>query len=357
MVILMRPWALGLATAVVALTACKKQDAATDEAPPSAEASPEPGDEAKADETRVSPPAPAAKADATAPSKPGEGLAAKVDAAMKGHAAGDIKGLEMIPDAAVVVAGVDVATLVKQPAWARLRTRLPRREAGFMEAGSKCGVGTETWVSFVIGTEPTSRNMSMVATAKGLGKEKTLRCLAGALGFDLEPDAKTMSDHTGGGLVLDDDSIAFATTDWMPRLTDLAAGTGAKATDGSLKEVLARTDQKKTLWFAGNVPLQAQMMARMALETSVHDVAGWADFAEGLKVRLSLRVDDAKKARERLQAQWRSAKYLVTSSGVPQGVADSVEFSDADALVTAELSATEDEVRTIIDTVMTTMGI
>jgi hypothetical protein len=226
-----------------------------------------------------------------------------------------------------------------------------------MAAGDKCGVGSETWVSFVIGTEPTSRNMAMVATAKGLGKKESLRCLAAELGFHLEPDAKTMSDHTGGGIVLDDDSIAFATTDWMPRLTDLVAGKGAKVADGSLAEVLARTDQTKTLWFAGSVPAEARMMARVALESSVYDVAGWADFGAGLEVKLSLRVDDAKVVRERLETQWRTAKGLATSSGVPQGVADSLKFSAKDAVVTAELAATEDEVRTIIDTVMTAMGI
>ena len=336
----MRRRASGLLAGLLALAGCSQDQAATADATPPSSAPADPG-----------PPDPPGTADP----EPGRGLAETLALAMRGG--GEVRGLDLILAGAVVVGGVDVATLVKLPIWGSLQTSLPSRERGFLEAGSTCGVPPQTWKSFVIGTDPVTRDMAMVATATGLGKAQTLQCLSASLGFALQPDAKRMSDHTGGGIVLDDDSIAFATNGWMPLLEERVAGQGSKLADGKLAAVLARVDQSKALWFAGALPEDAQSTARMVLQANVHDVAGWADLAAGVKVHLSLAVDDGKGVRERLHEQWMSAKSMATSSGVPQGVADSVVFADKDDVVTIELAATEAEVRTITDMVMRAMGI
>jgi hypothetical protein len=325
--------------AVLALAACKKQEEArrADDAP---------SPEAKAD--------PAGEAEGGS-GKSGKGLAKTFELALRGS--GRTAGLELIPEAATVVGGVDVAVLVKLPIWATLRPSLPPREDGLLAAGERCGVGPGTWRSFVIGTEPQSRQMAMVVSATGLGKPETLRCLALDIGFSLSEDAKRMSDHTGGGVVIDDDSIAFATTGWMDRLAARIDGHGKGVAEGPLEACLARTDRTKTLWFAGVLPEDAGAMAKMALDATVHDVAGWADLAAGLKIEVSLAVHDGKAVRERLQQQWEAAKSLATSSGLPRGIADSLEITDKNDLVRVQASATELEVRIVTDTVMQAMGI
>lgn len=329
--------------AVLALQACKK----TEETPKADDA---PRVEAKADEASDGD---GAAADGTR--KAGKGLAKTIELAMGGR--GRTEGLALIPDAAIVVGGADVAALVKLPIWETLRPSLPPRENGFLKAGEKCGVGPGTWRSFVIGTEPLSRQMAMVATATGLGKPETLRCLAADIGFVLSEDAKRMSDHTGGGIVIDDDSIAFATTDWMNSLQARIDGQGKGAAEGPLKACLARADQSKTLWFAGVLPEDAKAMAKMALDANIDDAAGWADLAAGMKIELSLAVHDGKAVRERLQQQWEAAKGFATSSGLPRGIADSIEVTDKDDVVRVQASATELEVRTVTETVMQSMGI
>lgn len=293
--------------------------------------------------------------DGEAKAKPSGGLSGAVKKAVADAAS--IKGLELIPDRAILLAGVDVAALVTLPVWPRLRDSLGTRQKDQMKAAAGCGVDVDKWRTFVIGTEPVTRGMAMVVTVEGIGKKETLRCLSGVLGFTLTADGKRMSDHTGGGVVLDDDSIAFASTAWMDLLDARIEGKGTAAAAGPLRAALSRTDRSKTLWVAGTLPeVQGELVAA-ALGTKIHDVAGWADLRDGLDVQISIAVPDGKETLQQLQLKWLGAKMLAESRAVPKGVADSVELTEKDDVVTVALSATPEETRTLTDSVRTMMGI
>ena len=355
----MRPW-LSVALLAFVLTAgCK--DAAKEAPPAEADADAAPTDAPKGepakgndDEAAEKEAAPAKAGDETDGKKKG-GRAETVKQAVAD--AEPIEGLELIPSESLLVAGVDVAALVKLPIWAELRDSLGTRQREQMRAATDCGAGPDKWRTFVIGTDPTTRGMAMVVTVEGIGKKETLKCLEGALGFELSPDGKTMSDHTGGGIVVDDDAIAFASTGWMRLLEARIEGKGSSVAEGSLSSAIKRSDPGKTLWVAGTLPPAQRTMAAAFLGKEPQDVAGWADLAAGLKVQLSVTVDDAKGVLSSLQLQWLAFRGGLESRGVPKGIVDSVTFSEKGGAVYVDVSATADETRTLTDNVRGMMGI
>ncbi len=323
-------------SALVMVSSCKDETAATVDQSPAPAAK-------KADPAKDEP--------ATAPdkgeAKTGPGLAGAVEKAVDDAKASQTTLL--IPDVATVVAGADITAFVGHPLFESLETRLGSRPREQLQAATRCGVGPDKWRTFVIGIDPAGHDMAMVATAVGLGKKATLECLAKEIGtFTLSEDSKTMSDHTGGGIVLDDDAVAFATPAWMSPLRERIDGKGKAAADGPLKAVMDRTDSTKPLWFAGLVPVRQREMASGTLGSEPSDLAGHLDLAGQVALQLTVAVPDPKAAQQKLHMQWNLFKGMATGNGVPQAVADSVKFGQVDGAVSLELSASNADIENVL---------
>ena len=257
-------------------------------------------------------------------SKPGRGLAATFQDALAGKRS--IKSLGLIPKGAVVLAGANVQELVSVPLWNTMQSKLGGRQRDQMDAATKCGVGSDKWRRFVIGLEPESNEMAMVVEAEGLGTRPVLDCLVEEIGsFELSEDGKRMSDVTGGGIVVSDDAVAFASPAWMPLLEKRIEGEGEAAVD-DLAAVLARADQAKTLWLAGKSYEEVEQASSM-LGAEIQDYTGWIDFRDGMSLRISITVPDAQKTREELESKWEGTKGMMNSV-MPSAVVDSVELTD-----------------------------
>lgn len=294
-----------------------------------------------ADQAKAAPPS-------SSPAKAGPGLAGAVKDAL--GSAKTSRGATLIPAGATGLMGVDVAAFVKQPVYATLKSRLGNRQRTQLEAATRCGVGPDKWRTFVIGFDSKTRDMAMVVEATGLGTKATLQCLVKEIGtFTLSEDGKSMSDHTGGGIVLDDDTIAFATPPWMDPLQQRIDGKGKAAIEASLKTLVARADQSKPLWFAGLIPTAMSTMASGTLGSTATNVSGGVTLSKEAGLQLAVGVSDPKVAREQLQTQWNAAKGFATVSGIPQAVANSVEFGHTDAVVTASLSASYSDIEAMLN--------
>ncbi len=307
----------------------------------------------KADEPAVTAP----KADPAAPdvvpktgadeAKAGAGLAGVIGETLSGAKAST--ATRLIPEGATVLVGLDIAPFVQSPLFESLKTRLGRRQREQLEAATRCGVGPDRWRTFVIGFDPTTRDMAMVTEATGLGTKATLQCLADQIGtFTLSEDGKTMSDHTGGGIVVNDDAIAFATPTWMGPLQDRIDGKGTPASEGPLAPVLARADRSAPLWFAGLIPVRQRAMAMGMLGSEPSDVAGSLRGSDVVELRLSVAVPDPETATAQLKPQWNVLQGLVISNGVPKSVVDSVKFGQADGAMTVQVSASNSDIELLL---------
>lgn len=273
------------------------------------------------------------------PGAPGRGLAATFQDALSGKR--KVKSLKLIPKGAVVLAGANVQELVSRPIWDKLQASLGGRQRDQMEAATKCGVGPDKWRRFVIGASGNGNDMAMVVEAEGLGTRPVLDCLVAAIGnFELSEDGKRLSDSTGGGIVLGDDAIAFANPGWMPLVEKRIEGGGEAAID-ELASVMARTDQTKTLWFAG-VDFEELDEVSVALDSEVEDFAGWVDLSAGMSLWLSLSVPDAAKVRTDTETKWKGIAGMLREM-VPAPVVDSVKFSDEGKLFRVEVQASESD--------------
>jgi len=293
------------------------------------------------------PPSDSSNSDGDAPPKTGKGLSQTFKEAVGGAAAS--KSVTLLPEGAKIVVGAEFGAVVKSALWSAIEPRLGSRAQGQLAAATKCGLSQDKWGRIVIGADPSTNDMAMVVEAEGLGKRTTLECLVKEIGtFTLSSDGKHLSDHTGGGIVLNDDAIAFATPRWMDGLQERIDGKGKAAIDGELKASFTRIGPNRPLWFAAVVPPDAAMMATALLGATAKDVSAYANLNEGVALHLSADVDDPKTAKSKVQEQLDNSGSMLQIFGVPPAVVDSLKLTVDGALLRVEVRATEDEIRTLM---------
>ncbi len=285
-----------------------------------------------------------------------------------GGAAGD--AAKLIPDAATVMGGVNVQSMMKSPLYEDNKGMLEegdQKEA--MDAAKACNLGPDTWKTVVFGFDPSGGDskMAVVLTATGLGKKENLECISGKIKEQNEgkepwtmeeKDGKlvlTIDEGDATGYVVDDNTLAVAGKDWAGAVKELVDGKGKPALDNSLKDVLGRTDMSKTIWAAGSVPAE---MAQGPAE-GMKDGAMWVDMSSGLELMASVGLadaDTATKKAEEFQKQFDAAKGMAGGFGVPQPVVDSVKIEAKDAAINVSAKASKEELTTISEAVKKNLG-
>lgn len=275
--------------------------------------------------------------------------------ACKGGAGDAVK---LVPDSATLIAGVDIKGVMGSKLYADNKEKIEGSGKAQIEAAKKCNLGPDTWKSVVIGADPSKGEGAMVAviTADGIGKKENLECVhkeAKAANGDKEPftieeDGKVLKmDDDGVGYVINDNTLAIAGKDWAASVKELRDGKGKNAMDGSLKDLVGRTDTGKHIWFAGKIPEDMAGMAKGAGFTP-KDASGWVDLSSGLALNAAIGADDAEKVSGELQKQFDAMKGMATGQGVPQGVVDSVKIGNKDGALTFEMAASDDDITAIM---------
>ncbi|MBL8941534.1 MAG: hypothetical protein JNK45_00235 [Myxococcales bacterium] len=284
-------------------------------------------------------------------------------AACKGGGADSAK---LIPDAATVVGGVDVAGLVKSELYTTNKDLIEKGEGKEMlDAATACNLGLDKWKSVAFGMDPTKQAYAAVVNADGIGKEENLTCIHGKIkeksGTEPwkveEKDGKkvlTMQDG-GVGYIVNEGSIVLASKDWAAGVKDLIDGKGKSVFDGSLKEVIGRADTGKTIWVAGTLPAE---MLKGSPADGAKDAAGSIDLSSGVALAASVGFADAAAAtakKDELQKQFDGMKAMAGTVGVPQSVVDSVKIDASGNAVTVAVKATNDDIKAIKESVMKNM--
>lgn len=256
-----------------------------------------------------------------------------------------VKPVKLVPEAASVIAGLDLAAIVAGPSWEKASQGFDDNAKTAIEVATKCKVGPKTWKIAVIGADPTTESVAMALSATGIGKKETLDCIHaevkaknGSDPWTASEDGKTLDMGDGAGHVVSDDLMVFASTAWGDSVKELVKGEGHAAADGALKSLIDRTDSAKHVWFAGRIPPDLSAMASMAIGTSPKDVSGWIDLSAGLELSVMIGVDDAATAKSTLEGQWNEAK-AGAAGVVPQSVVDSVKIGSKDDALTLEAKA------------------
>ena len=294
------------------------------------------------------------------------GLLLGTTACKGGGAAGD--SAKLIPEAATVVGGLNLKSLVNSGTWKANEEKLKSADKdGVMEAAKACNLGPSTWKSIVFGADPSSNGkMVAVISVDGVGKKENLECInkkAEEKGEKMfseikEEDGKVVvvnKDGDGKGWARDANTLVIAGKDWEGAVKELMGGKGKSAMDGPLKDVIARTNTSKTVWGAGNIP---ESMASGPI-AGAKNAAGSIDFSSGLGVDASVAfgsADDAKAKAEELQKQFDAMKGMAGSQGVPEGVTNSVKIEAKGDAVHVSAKASDDDVKKMSESVSKMMG-
>jgi len=260
-----------------------------------------------------------------------------------------VKPVKLVPEAASIIAGLDLAAVVAGPSWAKTKESLDADAKQAIEVATKCKVGPETWKVAVIGADPTTESVAMVLGATGIGKKETLDCIHaevkaknGQDPWTASADGKTLDMGDGAGHIVTDDMMVFASSSWGDAVKELTKGEGHAAADGALKSLVERTDAAKHVWFAGRLPPDISGMAALVIGSAAKDFSGWIDLSAGLELSVMVGVDDAATAKTTLETQWNENKAGAAAL-VPKSVIDSVKIGNKDGAltVTAKASAAD----------------
>lgn len=277
---------------------------------------------------------------------------------------------KFIPEAATMVGGIDLAAVQGTQSWKDNKAMVESQGKDVLDAMTACNLGLDKWKSVTFGTDPAGGNekVAAVIVADGLGKKENLDCAAGKIkeksgkdAWTAEDEGKTLKMDDGGvAYVIDDNTVVVAGKAWAEDVKKLTKGEGKNAFDGSLKDVIARTDTGKHIWFAGKLPDDAKGMAKMAGDIGEpQDVAGWMDMSGGVELFVAVGLkssDEATKAKDVIQTQFDGMKAMAGQFGVPQGVVDSVKFDTKDTAVTVTAKASDADLKAIQEKVMGGMG-
>lgn len=278
-------------------------------------------------------------------------------AGCKGSGASSAK---LIPEAATVVGGADLAGLQSSKLWTdHLEGMVKDQGKDVLAAMEGCNLGLDKWKSVTFGMTESggSDKIAIVVVADGLGKKENLECAHGKIkeqdeGKDpwtVKDDGKVLELDKGAiAYVIDDDTIVMAGKDWAEDVAKLTKGEGKSAFDGALADVIGRTDAGKHVWFAGLLPASAGGEAAAQLGATPKDVAGFIDFSSGVALKASLGLassDEAESVKGKVEALFTAfVKDAAKQQGVSDETLDNVKFGTDGSAFTIEATASDDDV-------------
>jgi hypothetical protein len=290
-------------------------------------------------------------------------------AGCKGGGASD--PAKLVPDAATIVGGVNVKGLLGSKLYSENKALLETGEAKeMMEAAKACNIDPNGIDGLTFGADPTSEGVVIIVSAAGIAKEENLNCIAGKIKEKAGEDPWTLedkdgqktlklSDDQGVGYLIGENMVAVASKNWADSVKQLIDGKGTSAADGKMKDLVGRAPKGQQIWFAGNIPADAAAGLKGTPGEAVKDFSGGLDLANGLAMSLAAGVADAAAAtalQGELQKQFDQVKGMGAAMGVPQGVIDSIKIGAADATVTLELAASNEDLKALQEKMGGMMG-
>ncbi len=266
-----------------------------------------------------------------------------------------------IPESATVVGGVDLAGIQGSKLWKdQFKGLVESKGKKNLDVMAACNLGLDKWKSVTVGmtADGGKDKIALVVVADGIGKKENLECAHGKFkesegGEDpwtVAEDGKVLqlSDEGGTAYVIDDNTIAVAGKDWAADVGTLIKGEGKSVLDGAMKDIIARADSGKHMWFAGVLPASMGGMASAQLGATPKDVAGHIDLSSGVATHVSLGVatkEEAEAAKTKVEGLYNAAvKDMAKSQGMSDDTVNSVKFGTDGAAFTVDAKASDEDI-------------
>ncbi|MCA9714365.1 MAG: hypothetical protein H6713_06975 [Myxococcales bacterium] len=230
-----------------------------------------------------------------------------------------------------------------------------------MEAAKGCNIDIKQFNSIVFGTDGKD-GVAAVITAPGIGEEANLNCISdkvkekkGEAPFTIEGNVLKMAKEDGTAYIVDGKTLAFATSSWAGAVKDLIDGKGTSAFDGPNKDIFAKADKSKHIWFAGKVPAEMASGPAEGLESAV----GSLDFSSGLALQATATFADAEKAtalQDMAKGGLAMGKGMAESKGIPGSVVDGVEIVAKGKDLNASVTISKEDLDKINESLKGMMG-
>lgn len=343
-----------LSTALVAFPACKGEDKKADNKTAKADGKKTDGE--KGDDGEK---AGEKKAEGDDGTKPAEAADDKDAPPTTGTGGGGATGsLKYVPDAAMLLAHVNIEALASTPAFETGLKSIKDQQpdvAKTIDALESCNLKLKEMKGMTVGADE-SEHALVVIEGAGVGKKENLTCLGekDSGNFKVEEkDGETVVIADGGNMMghpVGDDTLVMVSKDWDDTVTKLIKGEGTAAVDGKLKNAAARVDQSKHVWFALAIPADAKGSLAGGPAEKLEDLSGTLDMTSGLAIDIHAGVptaEDATKLKDEVKKQFDEIKGMAGMLGIPASVTDKVKFDTKDALAMASVSITPEELKTI----------
>jgi hypothetical protein len=266
------------------------------------------------------------------------------------------QAIELVPDSATVIGGMDVAALRQSKVFGGAIAQF----VAPLDLGKQCELGLDAWRTIVFGFDPEdyASTFVMVLSADGIGTKTKLDCIrnlaAQSLGTEPwtqhEVDGRVMLDIDFGGdsakgYVVDGNRLVIGSDAQSDAISALIAGEGTAAVSGGLKDLMGRADPRQPMWVAGKVPAHLPPGAPIV---GARDVVASVGLATGVTFSASIAYEnaaDASARSEALRAQVDEIGASATELGIPSKVIDRVEVSTTDALLEISARISDEEMK------------
>lgn len=276
-------------------------------------------------------------------------------AACKGGAGDAVK---YVPDAATFIAGVDLSAVRSSKLWTDNKEKLEAGGGEDLKKMEKCNLGMDKFSKVTIaGDGKGEGSIVAIVEGDGIGKKENLECLAKEDDkVTVEEDGKVVKLGGGDmvGYVVSDGLIAVAGDDWAASVKELVDGKGKNAGDGSLKDLIGRAPTGDAIWFAGNIPAEMGGMAK-AMGGTPKDATGGISLSSGIAAKVAITMsseDEAKKMKETADAQLTALKGAGEGAPVPKSVIESAKVEADGAVIKAEVSISDEDIKGLQDKVL-----
>jgi len=281
-------------------------------------------------------------------------------------------GGKLIPEQATIMAGIDVAGLMKTRLYTDNKGKLEsQREYTELSAAAKaCNLDPEKALSSILLGTDGKANFAAVITGEGLGDEKNLSCVAdkakekngGKTPFTIAEDGGKkvlrMDGGEGTGFIVDGKTIVVASKSWEAAVKDLIDGKGKAATEGANKDIFSRADQSKHIWAAGLVPADAAGAAK-GMGAEPKDFSVSLDLADGMSFQAAVGLASAEQASElkkKADEGLAALKGLAPMLGIPAKAVETLKVDAKGNLISVSASMGHDDLKQLQDKAAGALG-
>jgi len=271
--------------------------------------------------------------------------------ACKGGASAD--AVKLVPDEADFIMGASPKAIAGSELYKKFSPDF-KESSDYKEAVGMfedCGLKPLEFDAVVAGGA-SDGDFVVVIAGSGVGKHDAATCVVKAMQKQNGEDesAEVVTDdgkdvvkfEKGRAYLVNDNLVAITSTAWETKVGELIDGKGKSAADNSKKDLLAKVDHKKAMWFVANVPSDMASMAAMAgpEATEVKTVVGAMDLSKGIAFEVLAGFGDkdkAKAAADAVQAMFDGAKGMAPED--LKGMVDSVKIEASGSDVKFAVSA------------------